>query len=221
MKALMNLWLEIWLYVAGLIALGLTAALIAQWDDISWVTRLIWMSVIILPLHAWEEWRLPGGLHYGYNLIMHKSDIPDVYPMNRLSDMITICLALLFGVAVLLFFSSMEIVAIGMMFFCMTEVIMHTFAGLLSLKMFKSKGKRTIYNPGLGTSYALFLPVGLGFIALIHSGQLVLEPLDWFEASVWFIGVVLTCVLAPEILYRNKNTSFPFKERGYWEKYSK
>lgn len=220
MKKLLDSWLSIWLYVLALIGLALLGLLIANWELMDWTSRLIWLSVIILPAHAWEEWRLPGGLHFAYNAILHRSDRPDFYPMNRLSDMATIFPAMLFGIGLLAVFPGHPVVAIGMFLFCTIEVVMHTFAGFLALNWFRSAGKRTIYNPGLGTSYAMFLPVSIGFLYLFITGGEPVTGTDWLAGVGGMLGVVGSCVVLPELLFKSRTTAFPFISRMYWSKYA-
>ncbi|MFV0519230.1 MAG: HXXEE domain-containing protein, partial [Lachnospirales bacterium] len=63
------------------------------------INILCTLAVIVLVLHVIEEWVLPGGLHYSYN-ISHGSNVLGRYPMNRLTDMITNFGGVLFGLVV-------------------------------------------------------------------------------------------------------------------------
>lgn len=79
---------DTWLYVMYAIGAVMALLLLWKWDQWSHTVKLLVSITIIVPLHVAEEWRLPGGFHYIYNLIF-RSPSPNVYPMNTLVDMST------------------------------------------------------------------------------------------------------------------------------------
>lgn len=100
MGTIINAWLSVWLYVMATIGIVLAIRI--------WKNRRVWdrinilcaLAIIVLILHVIEEWVLPGGLHYSYN-IAHGSTLLSRYPMNRLTDMITNFGAVVLGCVVL------------------------------------------------------------------------------------------------------------------------
>ncbi|GEM_PF-5381254 len=157
-----KMWLSLWLYAMVLVAgilIGLAAANWSIWDV---QTKLVALSTAMLSIHVLEEWRFPGGFHYMYNE-MAGSEMPDRYPMNQLSDMwintigtIVGCLMLAIGVNPM--FALMQ---------CLQgagEIIAHTSAGSWALRRWRPQGKRTIYNPGLATSWLGYFPLVCAFI---------------------------------------------------------
>lgn len=115
----------------------------------------------MLVLHVPEEWVIPGGLHYSYN-IAHGSDALSRYPMNRLTDMITNFGAVVLGCVVLRFWGFRKPVAIGVMLFSAFEVVIHVAIGITAMRLFGPYGMNVLYSPGLITSLFGFLPINVG-----------------------------------------------------------
>ena len=85
-------WCDIiWIYVMFAIG-GVTAVfLVFRWHEWSAAMRLCAVNAVILPFHVLEEWILPGGFHYAYNMNQKVFDekLLHQYPMSKLTDMIT------------------------------------------------------------------------------------------------------------------------------------
>ncbi len=219
MKKILKAWLNIWLYIITLVSGIIIGVTIIKWNDWSLQTKIFAFATALLPLHVLEEWRFPGGFHYMYN-IMAKSEIPDRYPMNQLSDMITNLIGIIFGVVVL-FVGVNPIFLIMQLFLCLAEIFGHTKGGIFSYKRFKEKGKKTIYNPGLFTTIFGYLPI---MVAIIISFVIDKTPIWWH----WLVGIGCGIVLGaislklPEKLTKNENTSYGYDwGNGYFEKFNK
>jgi hypothetical protein len=220
MKKVLDFWMKIWLYVMAIGGGILIVLLIISWNQLDWVTRLVYFTVIILPFHVWEEWRFPAGFHYIYNL-RKKSDIPDRYPMNRVSDMITNFGALIVFI-IFITIGGIPIITLTLFYFCVIEVIAHTFIGIFAYNSFKDKGKKTIYNPGLGTTYLMFLPTAIGYIIILATGIFPTVWSDWLLGAVLGVGQIILLIILPEGLLKNRNTSYPFTGKyqyGYFKKF--
>ncbi len=219
MKKVFKAWLNIWLYVITLISGIIIGITIIKWNDWSLQTKIFAFATALLPLHVLEEWRFPGGFHYMYN-IMVKSEIPDRYPMNQLSDMFTNLIGIVFGIIVLCVGVN-PIFLIMQLFLCIAEIFGHTKGGIFSYKRFKEKGKKTIYNPGLFTTIFGYLPIA---IAIIISFVIDSSPLWWH----WLIGIGCGIILGalslklPEQITKNENTPYAYDwGDGYFEKFNK
>ncbi len=204
-----------WLYVLYAIGAVMTAVLIINWQIWPVIQKILVLFTIILPLHVLEEWQIPGGFHYQYN-IMQKSQYPDRYPMNRLTDMITNFGGELFMIGLAIYGANTGII-IAVAVFSALEVIIHTIFGIKMYNRFKTKGKRTIYGPGSVTAYAGFGTMGLlSLYWLIISGT---RPAEWGLAGVILFVMLAGFILIPENLLKNKKTAYPFKSTGYFNKY--
>ncbi len=221
MKTIVERWLDAWLCVVALIGFSLILWLMAEWRELDWTSRMACLTVIILPFHAWEEWRFPGGLHYIYNL-MWRSDRPDRYPMNRLSDMWTVFGALVFGCLAVASFGDHPVLATGLFFCCVTEIVAHTVGGVVALRLFRPRGKRTIYNPGFAASYLMFLPMAAAWVYAAATGVVPTTLSDWLWGVAAIIGAALVFIVLPETLLKSRDTPYPFTGRyryGYFARY--
>lgn len=213
LKKICEHWLR-WFYVWGLVLL---AGLMIWGPQLAPATRLVYLVAMLLPLHACEEWELPGGFHYQYNLIYGEKDHRyNAYPMNRLSDMVTILVAEAIYL-VCLPFSQHAFVMLAICGFCLLEVGMHTFFGIKMLARFKSRGKKTIYNPGLASSY-----LGFGTIAglMIHYlSQQALTLSDWGPALVLLVAFALVEIIWPERTFKNLKTPYAYQSPRYFARF--
>ena len=170
----MNNIREHWQDVGLALAVGGAAALFAgKQDNLSLV---LWLSLIALLLHQFEEYRWPGYFPGMFNRIMFNSRQPDRFPLNTNTSLIVnvgawalYLLAALAGERALWLGIATMTVNVG-------NFIVHTF-------VFNIKG-RTLYNPGMFTSVFLFLPVSAYFFHRVIQGNLVTQ-------ADWMLGIAL------------------------------
>lgn len=209
-------WDKIWLNVLYLIGIILLMILVLGGQDWSLRFKLVWLVAIILPMHACEEWQLPGGFHYQYNLSFG-SELPNKYPMSRLTDMLTVCIAEVVYLICTLFYQYNWVV-MALCGFCLLEVFMHTFFGITMYHRFKNKSKKTIYNPGFASAY-----LGFGVTAIAMIVNLVkhatITSTDWLLTTVMLLLMALFEIFLPERIFRNKNTEFGFSSPMYFTKF--
>ncbi len=187
-----------------------------EWDKIN---ILCAVAIIVLILHVLEEWVLPGGLHYSYN-IAHGSAQLSRYPMNRLTDMITNFGAVVLGCIVLKVWGFRKSAAIAVMMFSAFEVGMHIAIGIQDMGIFGVYGMNTLYSPGLITSLFGFLPVCVG-LAYELFGKKENRP----KLTQWIMAIFATAVLGfllinlPEAVLGKENSPYEFTDRGYYEQF--
>jgi hypothetical protein len=135
------------------------------------VSLVLWINLIALFMHQFEEYRYPGYFPGMMNLVMFASPQPDRYPLNSNTALIVnviigwslYALAAVFGEKVVWLGIAIMLVSVG-------NFIAHTF-------LFNLKGK-TFYNPGLITADMLFLPIALYFFYLLARDNSA-TFLDW------------------------------------------
>ena len=221
MQKVIKKWLSVWLYVITAIGGFLAAMLICSWEVWPLHTKLAVAGNISLVLHVLEEWKFPGGFFYMYNL-QHNApeELADRYPMSQLTDMITNFVPILFGCGMLAigtpYFTSLMWFLLSAM-----EVIVHTMAGVHCIRRFGDKGKKTLYNPGLFTSYFCFLPVFIGYIySFINYRVPTLAEMILAVASTLVMSY-LVINLAEEKL-KDKDSPYGYNwGYGYFEKFRK
>ena len=220
METLIQGWLSIWLYVMSAIAIMLVYQIYKNRNTWSKLNILCTIAIIVLVLHVLEEWVFPGGLHYSYNL-SHGSDILSSYPMNRLTDMITNFGGVVLGCLVLKFHGFGKPAGISIMLFSLFEVFIHVSIGIQDMRIFSEFGMNTLYSPGLVTSLFGFLPV-----AILIGFELFRKKADrpnikqWISAVAVMFALCFLLINLPENLLGNKNTSYEFTNRGFYDQYS-
>lgn len=201
-----------------LIGTGIFVYVILNWSVLNAYTKFVAAFYIILPLHVIEEWRIPGGFHYNYNVTM-KSKTPDRFPMNQLTDMLTNFLAEMIGI-IILFFGVNQLIAIWHIFFCATEMIIHSLFGRMMYHRFKIVGKHTWYNPGYITAIFFFLTAVCATFFIIPTS--FPSALEWFIGLTLFLIEMAIIILIPEQLFKSPDTLYPFSGKykyGYYIKF--
>lgn len=217
MEMLIQGWLTIWLYVISAIGIYLVWLIYKNRKTWSIIDILCTLAVIVLILHVLQEWVLPGGLHYSYNL-SHGSDLLSRYPMNRLTDMITNFGGIILGVIVLKVWGFRKPAAIAIMLFSLFEVVIHVMIGVSSLGTFGAYGMNTLYSPGLITSLFGFLPIAIGLGMNLFKTKTTFK--QWIIAVIAMFALCFLLINLPEQLLGSKDSSYYFTNRGYYTQYS-
>lgn len=218
MIKLTKVWLRMWLYVICIIGGGLLFLIAYNFHELSFAQISVGMFVVVLVIHVLEEWKLPGGFYYMYNLLFSpEKDLLDRYPMSQLTDMITNLSGVITG-TLMFFLWANNISVILFLTISIVELIVHMIVGFMVKRKFSDKGKKTIYNPGWGTVLIGFVPLAVYMIiGLINAQPTLTEIL--LGILLGFI-VMLVEVLAPNKLLTNRNTPFIYDwGKGYFEKF--
>ncbi len=219
-KSILNKWCgQPWLHVTYLLGIIMLNVLIIQWNAWSVTQRLMGILTIALPLHIFEELTYPNGFYFMMNKLMQKSDNPLAYPENRLTDMITnLGAEILFIVLTFMTPYLGNKVLIFIIFFGIGETLVHTILSIIAYQHYESKGKRTLYSPGILTAYCLLLEVSVyGLHWLINSNTFSITDL-WGLLGVAFL--IIFMIRLPFIISNKiKSTKYAYTELGYFEKY--
>jgi len=205
-----------WLYAMIAIGVLMTVLLVKNWKKWDWLNRLGTIAVIVLVFHVWEEWVIPGGFHWIYNL---GSAFPDRYPMSQLTDMITNFGGAILGVVVLLVwgFRTESGIAIGA--FSLFEFIVHMFLANKSITEFASAGQTAFYAPGLVTASLGFLPVAIGYLVYFIKHKPRPKLRQWIGGVAALVGLSLLFVQLPEAILKDENSPYVFEDHGYYEQF--
>jgi len=200
----MNFLRQHW-FDAGL-GLAALAGLFLAVTRLSPLNALLWVSLITLWLHQFEEYRYPGYFPGLVNTVMFASRRPERYPLNPQTALIVNAgvgwlsygLAAVFGERAIWLAMATVLVSAG-------NVAAH---GVL----FNLKG-RTVYNPGLATALLLFVPVVIVFFALVLQGRLA-TPLDWVAGIG--LGALLNYLGVIKLIdwLKDENTPYAFPARS-------
>jgi len=167
---------------------------------------LMWLSLLSLFLHQLEEYRIVGTFPGMINRVMFKSNMPDRFPLNTNTAFI-INVILGWGVYFLSALFAERAIWLGMATIIVSfgNIIAHCF-------IFNIKG-RSIYNAGMATSIAFFIPIVYLFFRIIDSDGLS-------SKADFLIGIPLGIVFNVFGILKligwlaNKNTRFIFEKRN-------
>ena len=224
----LNNWCDnLWIYFMGVLGIGTAIYLVLNWSWLPLGAKAGAFGAIIMPLHVIEEWKLPGGLHYIYNVIFGSkkmgSKYLDRYPMSRLTDMITNIGLVVFPLAFLVLSLVADLsteMALCIAIFCFLQVVAHTTVGIYSFIRYRKAGNRSIYSPGFGTAYLLFLPAGIYLV----NGMPQLTGTNWIGALIAFAIMCIFCVPLTETplkkwALKQENNAFAFESPKYYAKF--
>jgi divalent metal cation (Fe/Co/Zn/Cd) transporter len=167
-----------------------------------------------------EEWVLPGGFHFIYNL---NADNPLLsssnYPMNQVTDMITNLGGAVIGMIVLFVWGLNDGAGIAIGIFSLFEAVIHVYLASKSLIAFGPYGQTAFYAPGLNTALFMFLP--LFFAYVIHFSFRKKKPSwkAWVGAVTSLVGLSFLLVNLPEMLLKDENSPFAFSSHGYYDQF--
>lgn len=181
----MKFWNRHW-YECGLVPAVLAGILLTiHWSNMSVLLRLNTVSFIAMLIHQFEEYRFPGGEPAIMNVVLQESDLPDRYPLNQFSAMLTNCLFSYVIYLLPILFPDTIWLGIAPMLMGMMQFIVHGIMTNLKLKSF--------YNPGLGAVVLLHVPLGILYIRHITTNQLA-------DAGTWTGGIVYTILATALVL---------------------
>lgn len=207
-----------WLYCMLIMSIILTVQLIVHWKDWSTLSKLGAFTVIVLTFHVWEEWMIPGGFHYYYN-ISSGAELRDRYPMNELTDMITN-----FGGALLWFILVQtgkygRKMSFAVMLFSYAEVVIHLLGAASSQSLLLEQGVYSgFYGPGMITALVCWLPLGIAYtVYFVKTG---IKEQDVIGGIAILIVLSTLLITLPENLLKSENTPYVFDNAGWYEQWT-
>ena len=200
MKNLMHHhWFDIGVIFAVLVGIGL----LMHSHDVSALSVLLWMSLITLFAHQFEEYRFPGWFPGMLNVVLFRSNDPMRYPLNTSSSLaVNVGVGWVSYLAAAIWGTSYLWLAIATLSISVGNCFLH-------LILIPLRGCRP-YNPGMITSLLLFLPITVWFF-VITAGSITM--IDWVLGIA--VGLVLNVlgVVGLIRLMANPNTKNVFLPR--------
>ena len=207
-----------WLYCMLIMGIVLTVQLIVHWKNWDILRKLGAFTVIVLVLHVWEEWVMPGGFHYFYN-ISSEAVLRDRYPMNELTDMITN-----FGGA-LIWFVLVQTnkydrkMSFAVMLFSYAEVAIHLLGADSSQSLLLESGVYSpFYTPGMLTALVCWLP--LGIVYTVYFIKTRIKKWDVIGGVIILVVLSILLITMPESLLKSKDTPYAYNNAGWYEQYT-
>lgn len=199
MKLLRNHWYDIGL------ALALGVGLFLFITKLSGLAGLLWVSLISLCLHQFEEYRYPGYFPGMINSVLYSSKQPDRFPLNSNTALIVnVVIGWLFYFLAAVFAEHALWLGIATILVSVGNFVGHTF-------LFNIKGK-TVYNPGMVTAVILFVPISLYFFYVVIQQGFV-TPIDWILGII--LGIALNYIGILKLIdwLEDENTRYIFPKR--------
>jgi len=198
----MNFLRKHWFDIGIALAVFFAASLALSWSGLTAIERVLWISLVTLFVHQFEEYRLPGGFPQMMNTAMFKSDMPDRWPLNSntalLVNVVVGWLAYLLGA---LLAEQAIWLGIAATLVSAGNFVAHAF-------LFNIKG-RTKYNPGMASAVILFLPVvAVFYYFVVATGNAGL--LDWIGGILLGVALNVIGILKAIDWLKDRNTRYVF-----------
>ena len=187
------------------IGLAMIAGIFLIFTPLGPISVLLWINLIALFLHQFEEYRYPGYFPGMMNKVMYSSPQPDRYPLNTNTALIVNL-----GVGWLLYFLA-AVFGEKAIWLGMAAILVSAGNFIAHTLLFNFKGKSR-YNPGMLTADILFLPIVVFFFVLVIQGNLA-RPLDWVLGFALGIALNYLVILKMIDLLKNEKTKFIFPKR--------
>ncbi len=169
------------------------------------IALLLWLSLITLFLHQFEEYRYPGYFPGMMNAVMFSSRQPDRYPLNPQTALIVnVIVGWLFYFLAAVLNEKAIWLGIATVLVSVGNFIAHTF-------LFNIKGK-TFYNPGMLTAVVLFMPLAIYFFSSVIQNS-TSSLLDWVIGIVLGIALNVVGILKMIDWMKDENTHYIFPAR--------
>ncbi|ERM20001.1 HXXEE domain-containing protein [Brevibacillus laterosporus] len=200
MNFLRKYWQDLGIAVAMVVGLSLYV----EWQNITEIRAILWVSFVAILLHQFEEYRWPGYFGGLFNVLIFKSEYPQRYPLNPQSAMIiNLVIAYVFYLLPVLF---PDVIWLGL-----APILMGFFQFIWHGIFANIKGK-TLYNPGLFAVIFLHIPVGCWYIDHIVSHSLV-TTVDWVAGTIYFIVAVYVLIIKGNMWLKDKGARYSFSKQ--------
>jgi hypothetical protein len=161
-------------------------------------------SFMAMLVHQFEEYAFPGGFPGITNIVMMgEKKVPDRYPLNANQCWISNVFLTYPFYIVPVFFPNLIWLGLAQVMLGMLQIIAH---GIIENMRLKS-----LYNPGLGATVFLQLPLGIYFIWYVATNHLASTG----TYILGFVGAIIALVLLfllPIRLMASRESKYPFAE---------
>lgn len=200
MNVLRSHWYDIGIGIAAVIGVALFAL------KSHGLSLILWISLISLLLHQFEEYRYPGTFPGMINTVMFASIQPDRYPLNTNTALIVNVFVGWSAYLLAAIFGGMAVwMGIAAILLSVGNIVAHTF-------LFNMRGK-TRYNPGMFTAVVLFFPLSGYFFYYLIADRLS-SPVDWVVGIALGVALNYFGVWKMIDLMKNRDTAYVFPQRN-------
>ncbi|HQF06111.1 MAG TPA: HXXEE domain-containing protein [Bacteroidales bacterium] len=156
-------------------------------------------------VHQFEEYALPGGFPSITNIVMFgEKKAPDRYPLNANQCWISNVLLTYPFYIIPVFFPKLIWLGLAQVMLGMLQIFAHGIVENMKLK--------SLYNPGLGATLLLQLPLGIYYIWYVATNNLASTGTYIFGLIGAILAAVVLFALPIRVLATNRESKYPFAE---------
>jgi len=202
----MNFLRKHWYDLAAFLSVVFSVYVFVNNSNLTNYQTLMWLSLVSLFFHQFEEYRIAGTFPGMVNTVMYDSKMPDRYPLNtNTAFYVNVVVGWTFYFLAAFLAEKAIWLGIATILVSVGNTIVHTI-------VFNFKGK-TIYNAGLATCWLLFAPCTYFFVSIIYSKHLATNT-DYCIGI--FLGITLNFVAVLKLIdwMADKETDYIFDNRN-------
>ncbi|MDZ7718908.1 MAG: HXXEE domain-containing protein [Balneolaceae bacterium] len=204
MQVLRNHWFDLGCILA-VVALG---HLYVNFNEFTYYRIVLYINLISLFLHHFEEYRIIGTYPEMINKVLFKSELPDRFPLNPQIALLTnVGIGWVSYLGAVIFAESAVWLGIAAIIISFGNFITHTF--LFNIKA------RSIFNAGMITGILQFLPVSAVFFWIVIDQNLG-SSLDYLIGIPLGVLLFYTGELKMIDWLKDRDTDYIFPERNLY-----
>jgi len=181
----MNLIRRHWYNIGLIVAILCIVLLPFIWESMSFLQIVLLLNFIVIFIHQFEEYGLPGGEPTIMNTVLQQSPTPDRYPLNQNSAMVTNVVTAYLFYLLPVFFPNIVWLGLAPIIFGVMQFLVHGIITPPKIGRF--------YNPGLGAVIFGQIPLAIIYIYYIHAYGFV----AWYD---WLFAIIYTILFAKIIV---------------------
>ena len=201
----MKFWRRNWYYIGAVLFVALSFFMGFWGGNFSRIQVILIFSFMAMLIHQVEEYAWPGGFPSITNLVAFgEKKAPDRYPLNANQCWISNVFLTYPFYIVPVFFPNVIWLGLAQVMLGMIQIFAHGIVVNIRL--------RSLYNPGLGATVFLQLPLGIYYIWYIATNNLA----SIGTYVIGFIGAIIAMIvlflLPIRLLATNRASNYPFAE---------
>ena len=201
----MNFYRHNWYYLGGILFVVLSFYMGFWGSMFSRIQVILIFSFMAMLVHQFEEYAFPGGFPSITNILMFgEKEAPDRYPLNANQCWISNVLLTYPFYIIPVFLPNLIWLGLAQVIAGMLQFFAHGIVENIRLKSF--------YNPGLGATVFLQLPLGIYYIWYVATNNLASTATYVIGFIGAIIAMILLFLLPIRLLATNRASKYPFAE---------
>lgn len=200
----MKFWRRNWYYIGGILFVALSFFMGFWGNMFSHIQVILIFSFMAMLVHQFEEYAFPGGFPSITNLLLlGEKQAFDRYPLNANQCWISNVFLTYPFYIIPVFFPDVIWLGLAQVLLGLIQIVAHGIVVNIRLK--------SLYNPGLGATLFLQLPLGIYYIWYIATNNLASAETYVFGFVGTFAAAVLLFLL-PIRLMASRESKYPFAD---------